>query len=192
MTLAEAQKIAVATCALLESFCERIAIAGSVRRKRPECNDVDIVAIPKLKQHRNLFGAVEYQEDLLRAALIDYARQNRPKVYWSTGKEPEPGAVNLILQGPKSQLDVFMATPATWATRLITRTGSLQHNTWIAKRALARRGQFKSQEGLYIAGGLFQPETEEQFYEALGLPFIPPEKREPMHLARLEVELATS
>ena len=192
MTLAEAQKIAEATRALLEPFCERLEVAGSIRRKRPICNDVDIVAIPKVKEHKNLLGEIDSREDLLRQALIDYARANRPKVFWTSGKEPEKGAQNLILQGPKCQLDVWLATPATWTTRLITRTGSMQHNIWVAKRALARRCKFYSYEGLYsfAAGALMQPDSEERFYEALGLPFIPPEKREATHLMRLETELS--
>lgn len=32
---------------LLEPHCHRIAIAGSIRRKRPVCNDIEIVAIPR-------------------------------------------------------------------------------------------------------------------------------------------------
>ncbi len=31
----------------LEPFCDRIEIAGSIRRKKPNVKDVEIVAIPK-------------------------------------------------------------------------------------------------------------------------------------------------
>lgn len=191
MTLAEAQKIAEATRAFLEPVCERIEIAGSIRRRRPECADVDLVVIPRISEQKDFFGVVTGRENLVRKLLIEYARDTRPKPQWVTGKEPEPNAQNLLLKGPKAQLDVWIATPATWATRLITRTGSMQHNVWIANRAIARRGKFRPYEGLWFSSmGLIQPSNEEQFYEALGLPFIPPEKREPMALARLEMELA--
>lgn len=47
MILSEALKIAEAVLKELGPHCERIAIAGSVRRRKPEVKDIEIVAIPK-------------------------------------------------------------------------------------------------------------------------------------------------
>jgi DNA polymerase/3'-5' exonuclease PolX len=191
MTLLEAQRIAEQSALLIEPYCVKVQIAGSVRRRRPQCNDVDLVAIPRLKAHRNLLGDIELTENLLHTALIRYVQENRGKIFWASGAEPKPDGVNFLLQGTKCQLDIFIATPATFATRLITRTGSKEHNVWISNRAATLHGHFKPQEGIWLPKpGLIQPESEEAFYQALGLPFIEPEHREAMDLMRLETELA--
>src|SRR5690348_10860398 len=47
MQLEEALKIAERVKAQLEPYCHRIEIAGSIRRKKPEVKDIEIVAFPK-------------------------------------------------------------------------------------------------------------------------------------------------
>src|SRR3990167_7360212 len=47
MELARAQEIAAQVLAELSPFCERCEIAGSIRRRKPEVGDIEIVAIPK-------------------------------------------------------------------------------------------------------------------------------------------------
>ncbi|MCX6753734.1 MAG: hypothetical protein NTV03_01615, partial [Candidatus Nomurabacteria bacterium] len=45
--LAEAMRIAEALLEELKPHCARIAVAGSVRRKKADCGDIELVAIPK-------------------------------------------------------------------------------------------------------------------------------------------------
>lgn len=188
MTLREAQKIAEATAALLEPHCERIEIAGSVRRGSPVCNDVDLVVIPKTKPICDLVGEIGRQ-NLVHSVLVEYVDSR--KAQWIRGVAPKPEGEFFSLRGAKCQLDVFMATPATFVTRLITRTGSKEHNVWISERMQACGGAFRPQEGLLLPGkGLYQPESEAAFYEAMGLPFIQPRDRELPFLKRLEREVA--
>jgi len=47
MPFVEALAAACAIKEMLAPYCERIEIAGSVRRKKPYCKDIEIVAIPK-------------------------------------------------------------------------------------------------------------------------------------------------
>ena len=54
--LKEAQNIAVEICYQLEPFCEKINIAGSVRRKKQEVKDIEIVCVPKLETQYDMFG----------------------------------------------------------------------------------------------------------------------------------------
>ena len=58
MPLAQAQGYAEKVLEWLGPFCERIEVAGSIRRRRPEVNDVDIVVIPKVTEQRDLLGQV--------------------------------------------------------------------------------------------------------------------------------------
>ena len=54
MRLEDARFLAEKVCAVLRPFCERVVVAGSVRRGRAEVNDVDIVAA--------LMGLVDHQK----------------------------------------------------------------------------------------------------------------------------------
>ncbi len=51
-----AQKIAVDICYKLQPFCEKINIAGSVRRKKPEVKDIEIVCVPQQETQYDMFG----------------------------------------------------------------------------------------------------------------------------------------
>ncbi len=98
------------------------------------------------------------------------------------------GSPKVKLSGPKiarvpyqgTELDIYFATPETWGTLLLIRTGSMRHNTFLASRAKARGWRLRaSGDGLFnekderIAG-----DTEQSIFEALELPYKEPEDRE--------------
>lgn len=60
MKLEQAQQIAEALKADLKPYCEKIEIGGSIRRKKPEPNDIELVCIPKFAEvgtgQASLFG----------------------------------------------------------------------------------------------------------------------------------------
>ena len=82
------------------------------------------------------------------------------------------------------QVDIWTASPATWGTVLLCRTGSKEHNIWLAERAKRTGGHWQPHEGLTLAGERQPADTEEAVYAALGLPFIEPRKREAEFLRR--------
>jgi len=53
--LAEAERVAAALVADLEPYCARIATAGSVRRRKVQVGDIELVAIPRYEP-AGLFG----------------------------------------------------------------------------------------------------------------------------------------
>jgi len=76
-------------------------------------------------------------------------------------------------------LDIYFATPETFATLLLIRTGSVESNIRLAARAkkrgwrlAARGGGLFNERGERIAG-----DTEESIYEALGVPYQEPWER---------------
>ena len=47
MELEKAKAIAEKIKALLESSCERVTVAGSIRRQKPDVGDIELLCIPK-------------------------------------------------------------------------------------------------------------------------------------------------
>lgn len=174
----------------LDLYISRAQIAGSIRRERPRCGDVDIVCIPKLVATKTgLFAEDTRVENTLLTYLKNYVKRggNDPKSpikpQWlarqgEPGPEPQWDAQNLLLELPKCQLDLWCANNENFATRLMCRTGSKEHNIWLASRAKALGGHWNPYKGLTFAGRLLETPTEEAIYQALKLPFIEPRHRE--------------
>lgn len=175
MNLAQAQKYAAHFVQWLAPYCDRIEIAGSIRRERPVCGDVDLVCIPKTEITRDLLG-VTGARNLLWEFLRAYVASGKAK-FQSGGDQPGKFAI-LIL--PKCQLDVYFATESTWGSILIQRTGSKEHNIWLATRARARGREWKPYEGLYDPeeNHMAHFREEQDLYAALGLEMIEPKNRE--------------
>ncbi len=58
MDLKTGQRYAEKICEWLGPDCERLEIAGSIRRGRPVVNDVDIVCVPKVREVKDMLGEV--------------------------------------------------------------------------------------------------------------------------------------
>ena len=161
MELEKAKVIADDILTQLRPYCDKIAVVGSIRRKKSWERDIDIVCIPD------------------NQGQFVYALQTLGRI--------KVGGQKLIrceLQG--ISLDVYIATPETWSTLLLIRTGSAAHNIKLC--TLAKRNGMK----LHADGsGLFKIEaqgcegievriagdTETSIFEALGLPYVAPERR---------------
>jgi DNA polymerase/3'-5' exonuclease PolX len=170
-------------CRALEPHCERLVIAGSIRRKRPRVHDIDLVAIPKMECfERTMFGAPAtdlretqffraVKDSLVLVAGGDKIISGWKK--WPTGDVP---------------VEIYIATPENWATLLLIRTGSAQHNIELCERARALEMQLHANgEGL-VRGVVnertqrTEPQqipctTEEDIFSALKLEYKPPEAR---------------
>lgn len=158
--------------------CERTAIAGSIRRRRPECNDVDLVVISNRDDMVDMFGAVLVARTAVWSFLDRYIAESDGRASWIAGRE-NPDGRNYLVQLPKCQLDVFLATPETWGTMLMCRTGSKEHNIWLAHRVKRMGGHWNPYGYLTLDRGYpVDVRSEEAIYHAVGVDFIPPAKRE--------------
>jgi DNA polymerase (family 10) len=154
MELAQAQKIADEVVKRLSSYCKKIEVAGSIRRRKPFVNDIDIVLIPS--DPWNLSWEI--------------GRLEPTKLMGEKLKRVSYNGV---------QVDIYYASEETWATLLLIRTGSKENNIHLASLAkkmgwhLAASGDgLFNNKGQRVAG-----DTEQSIFEALGLPFRPPEER---------------
>ena len=176
MPLETASRYARQIVEWLGPYCERVEVAGSVRRGRLMCGDVDLVVIPKREVSRDLLGSVMTGRNLLHEFLLDYVADPSHRASWRGGENGQ--GRNLLVQLKGCLLDVFCTTAECWGSMLICRTGSREHNVWLANRAKRMGGQWSPYSGV-IADGILQPApSEEAVYSALGLPWIPPAERE--------------
>lgn len=152
--LERAQRIAQAVVKRLSPYCRKIAVAGSVRRKKPWVNDIDLVLIPN--------DLWDFHSELMKLGSLKMS-----------------GKKILRVMAGSTQIDVYVADEETWATLLLIRTGSAENNIRLASLAKKRGWHLvASGDGLFnelrerIAGN-----TERSIYDALGVPWQEPEER---------------
>lgn len=166
--LARARRYAQQICAALQPYCNRIEIAGSIRRQRPLCGDIDLVAEPR-DDGRSASD--------LRARIIDGKEviQNGPQnihIRLTNGID-----LQVFLARPERK-DLLATIPSNFGSLLLLRTGSKEHNVFIAKTARANCMEWRVQEGLFRGDQLIASATEEEMFKALYLKFVPPHERE--------------
>lgn len=130
------------------------------RRRRKTVGDIDIVCIPK-SSLRNVW-------------LLPYARARQ--VAKSGDK-----VVSLILANTwRTRVDIYLATPDNFWLTALFRTGSASHNQYLAALALSRglRLRLDGQGVVDATGARIAWRTEPEIFQALGLDYIPPERRE--------------
>lgn len=138
--------------------CTRCTYAGSLRRMRDTIGDVDILAAAEDSGPLMAAFAALPQVDRVIAR-----GETKTSIRTATGL----------------QVDLRVVPPAAWGAALQYFTGSQAHNIRI--REIAVRKKLKlSEYGLFDAetDELIVSETEEEVYERLGLPWIPPPMRE--------------
>jgi DNA polymerase (family 10) len=142
----------------------QVSVAGSCRRHKETCGDLDILATSDNS-----------------AAAMDRLAAN-PLVEKVLARGDTKQRVRLR---SGIELDLRVVPPESYGAAMQYFTGSKEHNIVIRRRAIERGlkvneyGVFRGDE--YVAG-----RTEEDVYAAVGLPYIPPELRE----NRGEIELA--
>ena len=155
MELEKARAIADEVVKRLSPHCERITVAGSVRRQKSVVNDIDLVAIPSDRWNLDLalMGMGNYKMSGMKIARLEMDRIT---------------------------LDIYFATPETWATLLLIRTGSKENNIRLATLAKKRGWRLAaSGDGLFNERGeRIAGDTEESIYRALGLSYQQPWERD--------------
>lgn len=173
----EALAIAEGWVRRLEPYCERVEIAGSLRRLKGEVKDIELVAAPKVVMTSNLFGeevmAVNYLEQVMAARRE--AGDFRVVEKWGRRYK----RVGLV---EEMALDLFIVLPpAQWGVILVLRTGPAEFSTWCVT-ARAKGGGLPSyavvREGCVWEGASpVAMREEEDFFRYLGLEWQEPAER---------------
>jgi DNA polymerase (family 10) len=136
----------------------KISFAGSLRRKKETIGDIDILVTS------------QNPEKIMRTFI------SLPQVREILAEGPTKSS---IITNDYLHIDVRVVEPISFGAALQYFTGSKAHNIKLRELALKRNlkineyGVFEVESGNRIAG-----EKEEEVYQALNLPFIPPELRE--------------
>lgn len=152
----------------LAPFCDKIKICGSIRRKCSQIKDVDVVVLPKTKPVKDLFGMISGQER--DPGFIKTVNQ------WEKLKgDPTGKYTQRLVDGHK--VEIAIAHPDNFGNLVLIRTGNSDFSHLMMKIAL-KRG-FEQRDGfLYRENKLISIPDEQLYFDALGVPFIQPEKRD--------------
>jgi DNA polymerase/3'-5' exonuclease PolX len=167
MKHAEAFAIAEEALNLLRPHCERICIAGSIRRQRPEVKDCELVAIPK-----HLPGGLFGDEPEVDPGFITVVNQ------WPSVKgQPTGKYTQRVLPGGMT-LDLFITDHDNWGYQLVLRTGSADFNRKKMLPALKAHGYAMDEGYIWRAGQIVPTREETDLWALSGLPWFEPWARE--------------
>jgi DNA polymerase/3'-5' exonuclease PolX len=169
MEITEALAVAERVHAALAPFTERLAIAGSVRRRKPQVKDIEIVAIPR-QVPVGLFG----DELIVDPGFVAAVNQ------WPTVKGQPTGKYTQRLLPQGIKLDLFMADVENWGLIYAVRTGSAAFSHHVLATQWVKRG-YKSIEGRLTRlsdGQVIPIREEEALFALLGMPWVEPWARE--------------
>ncbi len=166
---------------LLTPCCERIVVAGSLRRGRADVGDVELLFIPRFE---------ERQLDLVTRAPVNLAEEVIAGLLESGLLAKREGEGGHTGWGPKNKLavhvrsgipvDLFTATEENWYNYLVCRTGPAESNRRIAEKAKSEGWTWNPYKRGFTdntSGNVRPIHSEREVFEFLGLPYAEPRDR---------------
>jgi DNA polymerase/3'-5' exonuclease PolX len=161
MKLEIAKQIADKVLLQLQPHCERIAIAGSIRRKKEEVKDIEIVAIPK-----------PFEVGLFSSGIASVVNQ------WEKVKGELPCKYTQRILPEGIKLDLFFAEPENWGLIFAIRTGSAEYSHKILASGWVKAG-YTSREGyLWHGNDRYNCREEIDLFNRIQLKYVEPELRD--------------
>lgn len=179
LPLAKMRPLAEKVRETVAKYCTAVEIAGSIRRERPMCGDIDLVCLPKRNADMFLLARELAGRD---GYIVTNGQAAKRVILRSSGVQCD---LWIAHHGREADLLGTGALPPNFAALLLSYTGSLQHNLRLVAMAKERGWQWRPQTGLVIPS-LFpdtdRPEivcaTEGAIYGRLGLAWMPPPDRD--------------
>jgi DNA polymerase (family 10) len=136
---------------------EKVAIAGSLRRKKDTVGDIDLIAISEEPEKAiSYFTEIEKVEEIRESGITKAS----------------------IMYPGNFHVDLRVVKKDSYGSMLQHFTGSKDHNIHLRKLALSK-GYSLNEYGLTDenSGELIKFSSEEKLYDELGLEYLPPELR---------------
>ena len=183
---AVARQVAEEIIYALTPCCARIEIAGSLRRKKPDVGDIEILHIPRfddIPAPGNLFcQPINLADKIILDLEANGILERRLN---SRGREAF-GPLNKLMRHVASGIpvDLFATTEECWYNALVCRTGPADLNKQIAAAAIAKGWHWNVYGPGFSrpAGNTRETEahlviSERDVFEFVGLPYLEPEQR---------------
>jgi DNA polymerase/3'-5' exonuclease PolX len=199
MQLKKAKEIALDIWGKMKDLCEpgHCKITGSIRREKPEVKDIEICALPKTVEIKDLFGNITGRARPKEWVELVYSLGNGVK------GNPNGKYMQIELREHPVKLDLFMPGEEDFWRQVVIRTGSADWVKTYVSGGWVRIGWCGTKdEGLMLQSqckrhtlpnghSIWVPNvpasqktkppawrTEHDFFEWLHLPFVHPNKRE--------------
>jgi DNA polymerase/3'-5' exonuclease PolX len=177
MKLKKAEKLGNQLIDQLKVHCEKIALAGSIRREKPEVKDIEIVAQPLTTRY-----------DFIEKRLQVLEKKNRIRFVKSGGKYKS----FWLIRNDRTtiiKVDLFLVTPpAQWGVIFMIRTGPDSFSKWLVSYRIPQGLRFKDGaiwKTVDSLGGTglqttirFDTPSETQVFKVLDIDFIKVKDRE--------------
>jgi DNA polymerase/3'-5' exonuclease PolX len=182
--LDQAKEIAEEILCYMEDHCSLITVAGSIRRKKAEVKDIEIIYTPLIieaqsERELNILPIkINRSEEIIQKLIKDNTLAYRIK---KDGTKAFGERVKL-LRHTKSQIpvDLFCCQPKEWANNLVSRTGGKTTNITIASHAkkmgwnwLPFNEGFKHKHTKEI----YTTKSERAVFDFVNLPYLEPWER---------------
>lgn len=142
--------------AALIPLVKKIELVGSMRRRKETIKDVDILVVADNRE-KVMDTFVTFGNVLSRG--------------------PEKCSIQVDGGAIKFQTDLLCTTDQSWGAALNYFTGSKEHN--VVLRTLAKaKGLTLNEHGIFEGDKYIAGANEQDIYDILGLPYVPPELRE--------------
>ena len=178
-----ALEVAAELCAILKPACERLTVAGSIRRGKQWIGDVEILYIgTRVTQPKpgDLFASetVSLAQIAIAKLLEDGILAKRPNIAGATAW----GDSNKLALHAASgvPVDLFHTSETCWWNYLVCRTGSAAHNVTLATRAQQRGWKWNPYSAGFThekTGEPYAVTSEEDLFRFLEMPFKEPKER---------------
>ena len=146
MKLEEAYQIAEKIKKQLEPYCDRIAIAGSLRREKTDVKDIEIVAIPNDRFQLGL--------------IVNKWKKIRGEVGGKYLQRELPERINL---------DLFFANEKNWGYIFAIRTGSAEYSHKVLAIGWLKAG-YKGVDGILTKNKQeIEVREEEDLFKLIGV-----------------------
>lgn len=178
-------RVARELCAALEPVTCRLIVAGSLRRRKPDVGDVEILFIPRR-------GPAARPSDFFARPNVDLAAELLDRLLQTGCLAQRLSVRGLPAWGPSNKLavhvatgmpvDFFTATEENWFNYLVCRTGSAETNRRIAMAAQAHGIKWNPYgAGFEIPNGLasrvHRVTSEQEVFARVKLPYLEPWQR---------------
>lgn len=174
-------EVGIALEETLRDVSHAVRIAGSLRRRKPEVNDIEILLVPKwetLPDPDDMFPEPKELttlkiNELIKAGILE----KRKKINGTTTFGPRTKL--LIHTQTGIPVDIFSCEKTSWINCLFSRTGGKNCNIAVAAGAKRRGLAWEPfSEGFRTKlGEALIVHSEEEIFSLAGLPYLPPHER---------------